>query len=176
MWWRANFIQWSILTVGIATASTMLLMSLMLLPAITNGPDNVTFLERGICVVENVTYFSNLCLRDTDTDFGNLEYNPHWEECKLARFNISNNLGLECTWVFPEFFETEREAFIAITQRFKIGEEYKCVINTIDMVCYEDQHEVLIYGLTIGVLGFISFCSLCIYCFLRVKWKRRLRR
>lgn len=175
MWWRPKFVQYTFLTLGVAACGTMVLVSLMLLPAITNGPANVNFLEKSVCTVDGIEYFDNLCLRNTDLDFSNLEYNPHWETCKLARFNITNSLGIQCTWVFPEFFETEQEAFIAISQNWKIGHKYDCIVDTIKNICYQDQNEVIIYSSVIGCLAFIGCCSWGAYVFLRVKWKRRLR-
>lgn len=175
MWWRPKFVQYAFLTLGVATCSTMILASLMLLPAILNGPSNVNYLERGRCVVENITYLPNLCLRDTNNDFSNLEYNPHWEQCKLVQFEISNNLGSNCSWIFPEFFQTEQEAYIAISQNFDVGTSYNCIINTIENICYKDQHEVTIYAVLISSLGAIGCCAWCVFAFLRVKWKRRLR-
>lgn len=168
MWWRAKVIQWTVLSAAIASVIVLILVTFMLLPSITDGPDAVHYLERTQCVLLNITYESNKCPRDTLNDFSNLIYLDDWQECKIVKFDIINELGLNCSWYHPGSYENEKEAFIAISENYEIGMKYKCVLDAIKNVCYPDKREVLIFSLSVSSLFVLTILILAVFCYLRI--------
>jgi len=175
MWWRPTFIRNIFFTLGIAVTGTMILLSMMLLPSIVNGPSRVNYLQRSECIISDISYIDNLCFQNTNFYFSNLDYSPHWNSCILVEFNITNSLGVSCKWIFTDFFTSRLEAFIAVSRNYQIGTEYKCVVDTINNVCFEDQHEVLIYVSVVVSLFVLSCLVWGLFVFLSLKYKRRFR-
>lgn len=187
MWWRPKVIRWTVLSAAIASSITTILVTLMLLPAITDGPDAVHYLERTNCVLNNITYVDNLCPRsespgggnvliDSDVpaggpsggDFSNLVYLEDWSTCKIILFNISNDLDINCHWYHPGSYETEQEAFIAVSENYRVGQKYDCVLDTVKNICYPDKKEVLIFALSVSSLLLLTIMIIVVFCYLRI--------
>jgi len=167
------------ITAMIASGITLFLVTLMLLPSILEGPDSVHILERSQCRIDQVIYEDNLCLRDTSEDFSNLIYREDWEVCKVVKFNISSELVLNgeqmnCSWIYPQSFHTEKDAFVAISKDFSEGMEYDCVVDTVNRICYHDKREMLVFGLVVTMLFFIFVGTIFGHCYVR-RWLVRKR-
>ena len=126
MFLRPEVIRKILLASAIAASITCILLILIFIPSITEGPHGAHFLERGHCIKNNITYIDNLCPRDTSNDFTNLRYQEDWTSCIVARFNISSDIrGINCTWNHPGIFESQQEAFIAVRQDYKKHIQYE---------------------------------------------------
>lgn len=163
----------------ISTGIVLLLVTLMLLPSILEGPDNVHILERTSCRIDQINYDDNLCLRDTSQDFSNLVYRDEWEICKVVRFNIStdlvlNGVQMNCSWIFPISFQTEKDAYVGISRDYSEGFEYNCVIDTVNRICYPDKREMLVFGMVVSGLFLLFIGSIVGHCYVR-KWLIRKR-
>lgn len=172
MWWRPKVIQWTILSTAIASGIVLILVTLMLLPSITDGPDAVHYLERSECILHNITYLDNYCPRDSSGDFSNLKYENEWPRCKIIMFNSTSDLNIDCYWLHPGSYKTEQEAFIAVSENYQIGMKYDCVLNTIQNICHPDKKELLIFSLTVSSLFILTVLIIIAFCFLRLIVKK----
>lgn len=158
MLWKERALKWSIQAAIIATGIVFVLVTLMLLPSITEGPDALHILKRAQCKITKVEYLENLCLRDTSQEFSNLKYIDNWNDCKIVKYHINtdlilNNETINCTWKYPESFNSENDAFIGTSARYYKDLEYSCVADTLSGICYPNKHELLIFLCsTIGLL------------------------
>jgi hypothetical protein len=150
---------------------------LLLLPSILDGPDNVHILERSRCRIDQVSYQDNWCPRDTSQDFSNLVYRKDWEICKLVRFNISSELVINgepfnCTWLYPQSFATEKDAFVAVSSSYTEGLEYDCVVDTVNHICYADKLEMVVFGCVVAALFLLFVGTIVGHCYVK-RWLKR---
>lgn len=177
MIWQERVIKWATISGVIGAGITFVLVTMMLLPSILNGPDNVHILVRSKCHVNEIRYLDNLCSRDTSQDFSNLIYREDWEVCKVVEVVASSDLVLNndaiknCTWKFPGNFQSEKDAFVAISGDYYEGVDYDCVVDTVNKICYPDKMERLIFGLSVGGLVLVFFASIGGY-FYGKRWVR----
>ena len=178
MIWKERVVHWGSISAIVATGITLVLVTILLLPSILDGPDSSFILSRANCKINNVTYITNYCERDTSQDFSNLVYREFWETCKLVEFSVEtdlviNNNLLNCTWKYPLRFRTEDDAFLAIlSDNYGVGLEYKCVADTYNHICYPDKRETLIFGLSVGGMFLLLILSISTYYYGK-KWIRR---
>ena len=178
MWWRSKVLQWTLLSVSITASITTIIVGLMLLPSIINGPDSINYIDRAECEVNQFEIIENLCLRDISQDFSNLVYREDWIKCVVIKFNISNSLSNQtCHWFYPEQFETNESATIAIRGDIDIirSDKYKCVYDTLNNICYPDKSELLVFCLVVGGLLLLSICFLLIYMKVKKIEKKRIK-
>lgn len=149
----------------------------LLLPSILEGPNNLDSLLRAQCHINHIQYVDNLCKRDSTQDFSNLIYRDEWETCKVARFNITAILHqfddeielnvVNCTWIYPEFFSNEKDALFAIAGRYRLNNDYDCIIDIANRICYPDKKEVWIFGFVVGGVGLLFLLSIGVFLFIK---------
>lgn len=175
MFWRPKVIRCAILSTAISLTILTILITLMLIPSIIEGPDRIHSLVRTNCMLMNVSYLDNYCFRDTTTDFTNLIYQEDWKICKIAYFQIQIDLKNinNCTWIYPTSFSDENEAKLAIEREFILEEKYSCVVDTSKKICYTDKHEVFYVSIAIGSLGGLTIIFFLTYFILKIIQKRK---
>lgn len=157
-------IRWTFISAGMAGMITLILVMLMLIPALVDGPDGSHVLKRSKCQLTKIVYQDNYCLRDNSQDFSDLNYLEDWSVCKIAFFQIKTSLDTRnCTWIYPQSFEGETEAFVAISEHYREGQEYDCVVDTVKQICYPDKREVLVFSLSVGGLILVNLGILVAY-------------
>jgi hypothetical protein len=152
----------------------------LLLPSILEGPNNLDSLLRAQCQIHHIQYVDNLCKRDNTQDFSNLIYRDEWEICKVARFNISATLHqfddsefnselnvVNCTWIYPDFFSNEKDALFVIAGRYQQNNDYDCIIDIANRICYPDKKEVWIFGFVVGGVGLLFLISIAVFFFIK---------
>jgi hypothetical protein len=175
MFWIPKIITNIFLVITIILSMVTVLIILLLIPSITQGPNNIISLQRTNCTLTNITYLNNYCLRDTSTDFTNLVYQPDWIDCTIAVLNITSDLNSSknCSWIYPTSFTNNNDAFLAISQQYELGNKYPCIIDTSQKICYPDKHEVLIFSVSISSLFFATFITFIIYIVLKIYYKKK---
>jgi len=174
MFWRPKIITNMLLIITITLTMITVLVILLLIPAITEGPNEVLSLQRTNCTLSNITYLNNYCLRDTSNDFTDLIYQPYWINCSIAMFNIITDLNsTNCSWIYPDSFDNNNDAFLSISQLYALGNRYACVIDTSQNLCYPDKNEVFIVSITISSLIFGTIVILIVYIILKSYYKKQ---
>lgn len=173
VFFRQSVVKGVLITVAISLVIIFILVTLVLLPSILNGPDSVHYLTRTNCRVTEINYCDNLCLRDTSEYVNNLQYLSDWEECIVISLNSTTDNEISCKWYHPGFYKTQQEAFIATNHNYQIGTNYSCVLDIINNICYPDKNELIwfsssvssLFLLTIGIIGLIYYCH-------HTQWKK----
>ena len=173
MWWRPSVIRWTVLACAVTSIITTILVTLMLLPAMTDGPGAVHFLERRECILHNITYRDNRCPRESSNDFSNLVYREDWLNCKIILFNSTTDTGVDCHWFHPGNYQTEESAFITVSENFREGLKYDCVLDTIKNICYPDKKEILIFSLSVTSLFVLSCILICIFFYIKLIYEKK---
>jgi len=172
MWWRAGVIRMTVLVAAITSLITLVLICMMLIPAIVDGPANKKSLVRTECIVQSAEIFQQFCSRDTSSDFSGLTYQSDWFECYLITFNITTNYEKSCLMRSPDIFNDRDEATTAIENKYPMGTNFNCVVDTIDDLCYRDKLEVMIFIIAVAGLFCITLCLSGCYVYLLKCWKK----
>jgi hypothetical protein len=145
---KERVIKWTTITLMISLGIIWILVIVLLLPAILEGPDRLHSLLRAECKINNIRYLDNLCKRDTSEDFSNLIYKDDWEICKVVQFDVvavpvqsaenEHVSNVNCTWTYPDFFETEKDALFAVSGEYRLKMNYNCVVDIVNQICYLD--------------------------------------
>lgn len=175
---KERIIKWTTITLMISLGILWILVIVLLLPAILEGPGRLHSLLRGKCQIDGIRYIDNLCERDTSEDFSDLLYKDNWEICKVVQFNITAIVdqdsvrgSINCTWTYPEFFQTEKDALFTIAGRFKENSDYDCVADSVNKICYPDKKETLIFSIAVSIMGCLFIISIGIFLYAK-RWIR----
>ena len=141
-----------------------ILIVLLLSPSLIDGPDNVYYRSRSRCNITSINYLDNLCPRDSSDDIFALIYQPNWEKCILIEI-IAQELNSEknYTYKWRESFQDPTDAFIAVSRKYREGQEIDCIINTIHDFWDPDKKEVIVF--IAATTSLFSLFLLTLICF-----------
>lgn len=173
MWWRQNVVLWLILSVSITTGVISILVGLMLLPSILDGPDALHYLQRGECSINSTMIITQKCLRDTSMDFSDMVYRPSWVDCSRITMNITSTVTPNhiFEYDYPTEFMEVNEAEVELLKPFFLEKSYECVCDTTINICYPDKKEIFVFFITLSSLLFISMLFVMIYKLVKIKFE-----
>lgn len=138
----------------------------LLIPPLVNGPSSLVYMIKSTCQIINISYINNKCQIVND-DVIDLYYKPYWKDCLYANFSIyveNEDINSLCYWIYPKYFDTEKEALVEIGKSFH-HDQYECVVDVIDNICYPYKHEEAIF-ITSFVISLI-FTILFVFLYIR---------
>lgn len=123
------------------------------------------YMNEDRCKVTEIRNIHNFCPTGQEDDIAIGFYEPNWEPCVLIEIaSLATSLQINCSHILLTSYSTEIIANVSHNEFYEVGDEYDCVVDTLNLKCYENQHELsvsilAISGNTLVLVGIsVIFC------------------